>query len=31
MTLTPALDRIGLSKQQQGFWEVQLERATENL
>ena len=30
MTLTPALDRIGLSKQQQGFWEVQLERATEN-
>ena len=29
MTLTPALDRIGLSKQQQGFWEVQLERAIE--
>ena len=30
MILTPALDRIGLSKQQQGFWEVQLERAIEN-
>ena len=29
MTLTPALDRIGLSKQQQGFWEVRLERAIE--
>ena len=30
MTLTPALDRIGLSKQQQGFWEVQFERDIEN-
>ena len=29
MTLTPALERIGLSKQQQDFSEVQLERAIE--
>ena len=29
MALNPALERIGLSKQQRAFWEVQLERAIE--
>lgn len=30
MALTPALERIGLSKQQQDFWSVQIERAIES-
>ena len=29
VVFTPALERIGLSKQQQDFWEVQIERAIE--
>jgi hypothetical protein len=29
MTLAPALHRLGLSKQQQDFWGVQLEHAIE--
>ena len=30
MVLTPALERIGLSKQQRDFWSIQIERAIES-